>query len=110
MKHNKYNEAVASAVKHMENAQVPDRECVVEGERATLRLHGEPCMQIDRSVSTITVNGSARLTRKTVRFINTILSLFVTDRVMSRSGVWYIVDGTGVWKDFTGKEVTLKFA
>lgn len=110
MMHNKYNEAMAVAVKQMESAQVPDRECIVEGRRATLTLHGETCLQIDRENATVTVNGSAKLSRKTVRFVNTILSLFVTDRVMSRSGTWYAVDGKGVWKDFSGKELTLKIA
>lgn len=101
---------MACAVTQMQSAQVPDRECIVEGSRATLVLHGETCLQIDKDNDTITVNGNAKLTRKTVRFINTILSLFVTDRVISRSGVWYAVDGKGIWRKFSDMQLTLKIA
>jgi len=106
---NKLNELIADGVKNKKNVDTRDRQCVIKDGLATVLLHGQPCIETDYEKKTITINGNAHKSRKTVRLLNTILSLMVNDRVFTRKGMWLIVNERNDWKDFSGKQVTLNY-
>lgn len=110
MKNNALNEIVAKAVKEKNNVVLTDRKCQCEGNTITVILHEKPCMTVNGEDGIITVNGKTPATRKSVRLINTILALFVQDRVITRTGTWYLVNQNNVWQQFSGKNITLNIS
>lgn len=110
MKNNTLNQKIADTLKECGNIILPDRQCNTVGDCTEVFLHEDCCMIVNRFPKTITLNGNTPATRKSVRLINTVLSLFVNDRVVTRNGNWYLVDKQNVWNLFSGKQLTLKFS
>ena len=109
MKNNRLNEKIAESVKRCESIILPDRQCSVEGHNATVFLHEDPCMLIKHESGSIILNGHTPATRKSVRLINTVLADYVPERVMTRTGTWYLISTTNVLKEFSGREITLNY-
>lgn len=109
MEHNVLNDIVAKAVKELQEAHVPDRDCVIHNKLARVLLHGETCVEVDQADKTITLFGTNRATRKTVRLLNTILSHFTSQRVMTRTGTWYVINQDNVWTQFSGRQITIQY-
>ncbi len=109
MTHNNLNNAVAEAVSALQEAHLPGRDCVIQGETAVVLLHDEECLRVEKETHNITLNGKAMATRKTVRLVNSILSLFTGQRVMTRNGIWYLVNCNNLWTQFSGQSITFTY-
>lgn len=70
-------------------------------------LHGKPILTIRGADDTVDINGTAMMTKKSSRLINSILSLFTDYKVTTRNGNWFLISPTRVFTPFSGKTITV---
>ena len=80
----------------------------------TVLLHGVPIAFINHAEVTLTLYGDTRVSRKSCRLMNILVSEFGKDwktdygKVFSENGVWKFRHVTGRVEVFSGKTLTLK--
>lgn len=98
----------AAAVTTGAPLEMNGRTVTTDGDVTTVRLHGTPCLRVERREGTVVLSGDTLPTRKSCRMMNAVLAQLGAGRVSARDGIWEHRSPDGTVTPFPGKDLAVQ--
>lgn len=107
---NKSDKIIVAAVVSGMDIAVNKKETITKNNVTTVSIYGNPCLNIDRNKTEISIDGSTVCSRKSSRLMNSVLKALAAVSVNNKDGRWYLKTSDNKrFIEFTGTIVTVPF-